>query len=176
MQPVVIELNLETVRLLGGRGILAIYGDARHRQTLIEAGIETAAALALTSSDSEGIAETIRYARELNPRIRIIARTTYAFETAAIRRDGVDAAFSSEGEVALAMTEFLLGQLGTTAEQVDRYRDRLRADFLGSNPKIEFWPGLSGGEEAGPDLIAGAVPRGPDESGQGHDARHASED
>ena len=39
--------------------------------------------------------------------------------------------FSSEAEVALAMTEFLLVHLGATAEQIDRQRDWIRHEVLG---------------------------------------------
>ena len=41
-QPVVIELNLQTVRELAGEGIAAVYGDAVHRQTLEQAGLRDA--------------------------------------------------------------------------------------------------------------------------------------
>ena len=51
---------------------------------------------------------------------------------AGIRDAGADIVFSGEGEVALAMTEFLLRQLGATAEQIDRERERIRSDLFGS--------------------------------------------
>ena len=84
-----------------------------------------------------GISETIRWARELNPRIRIIARSAYLREEAELRRAGADLVFSGEGEVALAMTESLLRQLGATAEQIDRERDRIHAEYQGGRREME---------------------------------------
>ena len=49
----------------------------------------------------------------------------------ALRRAGADVVFTGEGEVALTMTEFLLRQLGATPEQIDREKERLRADLIG---------------------------------------------
>jgi CPA2 family monovalent cation:H+ antiporter-2 len=48
-----------------------------------------------------------------------------------MRRAGADVVFSGEGEVALAMTEFMLRQLGATPEQMDRERDRIRHELFG---------------------------------------------
>ena len=38
------------------------------------------------------------------------------------------------------MTEFLLRQLGATAEQVDRERARIRSEFFGGSPDGELLP------------------------------------
>ncbi len=132
VEPVVIELNLETVRKLGIEGIRAVYGDATHRETLEQAGARDAVGLVLSSTNMDRCAETIRLARELNPTILIVARSNYLRELPALRDAGADIVFSGEGEVALAMTEFLLRQLGATAEQIDRERERIRSDLFGS--------------------------------------------
>jgi CPA2 family monovalent cation:H+ antiporter-2 len=131
LDPAVIELNLQTVRQLNTQGIRAVYGDAASLQTLVSAGVAQAVVLILSSADARGITEIIRLARELNPQIRIIARTTYVDEVAKLRRAGTDAVFSSEAEVALALTEFVLVHLGATAEQLDRQRQRIRSELLG---------------------------------------------
>lgn len=136
LQPVVIELNLQTVRNLAEEGQPAIYGDARQRLILVDAGIEDATALILGASDSGEMPEIIRAARELNPRLRIIVRTAYLRQGEELRRAGADAVFSDEGEVALAMTEFLLGRLGARAEQVDREKERIRVEILGGSPEM----------------------------------------
>ncbi len=52
---------------------------------------------------------------------------------AALQNSGADAVFSEEGEIALAMTESVLQQLGATAEQIDRERARLREDLFASS-------------------------------------------
>jgi CPA2 family monovalent cation:H+ antiporter-2 len=145
-EPVIIELNVETVRELVAGGHRAVYGDATHSQTLKEAGLADAVALVLSSSSVRGASEAIRAARELNPRLVIFSRTNYLSEMQALRAAGADAVFSGEGEVALAMTEFLLRQFGATPDQIDCERARIRSEYIGS-PEGESlsddraWPG-----------------------------------
>ena len=132
-EPVIIELNANTVRELTSGGIRAIYGDATHRDTLEQAGLENAVALILSSSNMYGTREVMRIARELNPKLVIFARSGYLAELPELRNAGADIVFAGEGEVALAMTEFLLRQLGATPEQVDRERARIRSEFFGGS-------------------------------------------
>jgi CPA2 family monovalent cation:H+ antiporter-2 len=125
---------METVRRLNAEGIAAVYGDASRAETLKGAGIEQARSLILSASDMNNSEEVIRVARDLNPKVRILARAVYARQLPALRRAGADAVFSAEGEVALAMTEAILRGLGATPEQVDRERERVHADLFG--PKV----------------------------------------
>jgi len=129
IEPVIIELNLDTIRELRKNGIRSVYGDASRHETLKEAGIEGAVALILSSAGMQGSEETIREARDLNPDFRIIARATHLRDIPALRKVGADAVFSGEGEVALNMTELILRQLGATHEQIDRERERIRSEF-----------------------------------------------
>jgi len=131
IDPVIVELNLQTVRQLQSGGVAAVYGDATHRETLTGAGIETAAALILTSAGMQGGEEVIRLSRDINPGLRIIARAAYLRDMPPLRRAGADAVFSGEGEVALNMTEHMLRKLGATDEQLDRERQRVRSELSG---------------------------------------------
>jgi monovalent cation:H+ antiporter-2, CPA2 family len=131
IDPVIVEMNLHTVRHLQKEGIAAIYRDASHQETLKGAGVETAVALILTSAGMQGSEEVIRVPRGLNPKLRIIARAAYLRDIPALRRAGADAVFSGEGEIALNMTEHMLRKLGATDEQIDRERERVRAELSG---------------------------------------------
>ena len=131
IDPVVVEMNLHTVRHLQTEGVAAIYGDASLQETLKEAGVETAVALILTSAGMQGTEEVIRVSRGLNPNLRIFARAAYLRDIPALRRAGADAVFSGEGEIALNMTEQMLRKLGATDEQIDRERERVRSELLG---------------------------------------------
>ncbi|MBL8793424.1 MAG: cation:proton antiporter [Planctomycetia bacterium] len=131
IEPTIVELNLKTVHRLREQGYRAVYGDATHKETIQEAGVQRAVALILSSSGMHASEEAIRLAREANPRIRVLARSAYLREAAVLRRAGADTVFAAEGEVALAMTELLLRQLGATAEQIDRERERIRTDLFG---------------------------------------------
>ena len=138
LQTVIIELNLDTVQKLLAAGQTAIYGDATQREILHLAGIEHARGLVIAASGVPA-ADIVQAARELNPRIRIITRTNYLAETAALRQAGADASFASEGEIALSMASFLMAQLGATEEQITRERERVRKDLFpgGSNPRMD---------------------------------------
>jgi CPA2 family monovalent cation:H+ antiporter-2 len=131
IESTIVELNMETVRRLNAEGVAAVYGDASRPETLKGAGVEQARSLILSASGMNNSEEVIRVARELNPKVRILARAVYARELPALRRAGADSVFSAEGEVALAMTEEILRGLGATPEQVDRERERVHAELFG---------------------------------------------
>ncbi len=137
VQPTVIDLNLESVRQLRAQGVTAIYGDATHADALEQAGIKRAVVLILSSSETRGSAEVIRQAREFNAKIRVFARTAYLRDVRELRKAGADVTFAAEGEVALTMTEFILRQLGATAEQIDRERYRIRDELFGGPMSTE---------------------------------------
>jgi CPA2 family monovalent cation:H+ antiporter-2 len=133
VDPVVVELNVDTVRALRQDGIAAVYGDATQPVTLEGAGVATAGNLILTSAGMGNSAEVIRAARDLNPRIRVLARAAYLRDLPALRKAGADGVFTGEGEVALALTEAILHRLGATPEQIDRERSRAHNELFGDS-------------------------------------------
>lgn len=132
IQPVVLDMNIDTVKKLTAEGRHAIYGDAVKVEILRHAELESAAGLIISSSTAEA-AGIIKAARELNPNLRILTRANYLAESEALRKAGANAIFSNEGEVALSMADFLMEQLGATDEQIDRERDRVRKDLFNFN-------------------------------------------
>lgn len=135
-EPVVVELNLQTVRKLAAAGMGAVYGDAAHRQTQIEADVPRASVLVLSSADGQGMEETIRLARELNPEIQIVARTSTIAGVSRLRSAGADVVFSSEGEVTLAMTKYLRSRFLLMREPSDRARQHLEIEHLTASPDV----------------------------------------
>jgi CPA2 family monovalent cation:H+ antiporter-2 len=129
VDPTIVELNMDTVRVLRSEGIPAVYGDARHLETLTNAGIATARGLIITVAGMTAVEETIRLARQANPSLQILVRTAYLRERDALRQAGATTVFSGEGEVALALTESVLQRLGATPEQIDRERARVHAEL-----------------------------------------------
>ncbi len=135
VEPVIIEMNLETVRKLRDEGLQAIYGDASHAETLEAAEVSRAISFIISASSMQGSAEAIRWVKEMNPEIRVLARAAYLRDIPALRQAGADVVFAGEGEVALTMTEFILRRLGATPEQIDRERDRIHEELFGQlNP------------------------------------------
>jgi CPA2 family monovalent cation:H+ antiporter-2 len=130
IEPVIIDTNLETTRRVRAEGHRVVFGDASHPDILEAAGIRTAVALIVSGPSSEQASEIIRIARNINPNVRALSRSYYLSETAMMRAAGADEVFSGEGEVALAMTEYILGVLGATPEQMDRERQRVREEVF----------------------------------------------
>jgi CPA2 family monovalent cation:H+ antiporter-2 len=126
----IVEMNLETAQQLREAGLEAFYGDATLQTTLEQARVDAAGTFVLSVSEFRGAEEAIRLAREINPGIHIIARTRYLADIPALRRAGADRVFSGEGEVALAMTEYVLSLLGATPEQIDRERARVHEELF----------------------------------------------
>jgi CPA2 family monovalent cation:H+ antiporter-2 len=131
IEPTVIELNLDTVRQLRTDGVAVVYGDATHSETLRTAGVASAGSVFLTASGMTATEEVVRVARELNPAVRVLVRAAYLSECTRLVAAGADAVFAAEGELALAMSESLLRDLGASPEQIDRERERVRAELSG---------------------------------------------
>jgi CPA2 family monovalent cation:H+ antiporter-2 len=90
------------------------------------AGVQSAGSLIFAGSGTPP-QEVIETARSMNPRLEILARSTYLSDVVAARQAGADFVVSAEAEVAFAMAEHLLRRLGATPDQIDRARDDLRA-------------------------------------------------
>jgi CPA2 family monovalent cation:H+ antiporter-2 len=131
IQPTVIELNMETVRRLREGGTAAVYGDAGRRDVLEAAGVAESRVL-IVSADVPDIREVIRLARDMNAKLRVLARTSHLRDVDMLHRAGAHEVFSGEGEVALALTEAILQRLGATPEQMDRERIRVHDELFGT--------------------------------------------
>jgi CPA2 family monovalent cation:H+ antiporter-2 len=127
----VIELDVEKVRRLRANDLTAVYGDAGHRETLENAGVAAAGSLIISSSALRNPEEVIRLAREINPNIQILARSSYIREMEPLRQAGASVTYAGEAEVALALTETLLRDLGATPEQIDKERARVHLQLFG---------------------------------------------
>ncbi len=129
IEPVVVEMNIETVRALHAAGLPAVHGDASRRDILHHAGVEEAQSLLITASGLDA-REIVAAALDLAPSIRIVSRAGYLSEAEGQRQAGAQAVFSCEGEVALSMAAWLMAALGATDEQIDRERDRVRRELF----------------------------------------------
>jgi monovalent cation:H+ antiporter-2, CPA2 family len=128
--PTIIEMNhgnLSSIRQASFRSVL---GDATHPETLRHAEIEKCSTLILSASSIAGAEELIRMARELNPKINILVRSSYLREREHLLRVGADTVFAGEGETAMALAEHMLRELGATPDQIDRERERLRTEIF----------------------------------------------
>lgn len=112
----IIERNRVTVETQRALGRSIIEGDATVAETLIEAGLNTAAILALTIPDEEAVLKATSLARRLCPEIYIIARTTYASKGMKASQLGADDVIKAEQAVALQFYDKLSSRIRQQAE------------------------------------------------------------
>lgn len=135
---VVIEMNVSTVQRLMKCGIPAMHGDAARRDILKLAGVEQAVSIIITTPAAPA-AEIATMARSLNPKIQVLAHTTYLSVAEALKRslkDDVEV-FSGEHEVALTMFAHLLRSQHATEEQISRELERTRSELAGGRTGAE---------------------------------------
>ena len=135
---VVVEMNIDTVRTLRKAGIPAIHGDAAQHEVLTRAGAGMADALVISSSAMPA-KEILNAARAVRPGIRILVHTAFLRDAMKLHEEAGVAAFSGEGEVALAMSIHLMREFGATEEQMENERRRIRA-ALGEGRKKDSDP------------------------------------
>ncbi len=116
---VVVERNSKTVQIQRELGANIIEGDIREEAILQQAGINTAAVLALTIPDEPAVLEATQIARKINPNIYIVARTMYASAGLQAARLGADEVVQAEYAVALQFYQSFLRKLqaGTVAAE-----------------------------------------------------------
>jgi CPA2 family monovalent cation:H+ antiporter-2 len=121
----VIDLNLDTVRMLHEIGTHALYGDVLRQGTLEEAGIATAGSLIL-SADIEDAAEVIRHARQLNPDLHVIARCAHLRDAQGLRNAGANVVAAGEAEVGVALAEVVTAADQRACQVAAEHRESIR--------------------------------------------------
>ena len=101
---IVAEENRDIVAELRGKGVHAVAGDASEPDVIIQAHVARARILVIATPDAARARRMIGLARQLNPRIKIIARTHGDEEAELLRREGGGATvLMGEHELALSM-------------------------------------------------------------------------
>ncbi|MCY3007713.1 MAG: cation:proton antiporter [Planctomycetota bacterium] len=125
----IIEMNPGSIEPIRAAGHRVVLGDASQIETLKHAGVDKAQSLILSASNIAQSNDLIRMARLLNPSIQILVRSAYVRNCAVLLKNGADYVIAEESEVALAMAETILRNLGATAEQIDQQRAKLRSEL-----------------------------------------------
>jgi len=129
VQPLIIEMNVDTVAELKKQGRRALYGDATRRDLLEQAGLRKASSLIITLPDPAVRIGVIGAAHELNPDLKIITRARYLAEHDSLRAAGAAVVCCDEAGAATGLTRALLGELGRPQEEIDRHVRELRAGW-----------------------------------------------
>jgi CPA2 family monovalent cation:H+ antiporter-2 len=111
VQPVVVDLNVDTISNLVSEGHPAIYGDGSRREILTAAGVGKAKYLLVTVPDLTSAIAIVTTALELNPRIKTLVRSRFLYAKPILEGLGVSAISFEEEEVARAMTEALASEV-----------------------------------------------------------------
>jgi CPA2 family monovalent cation:H+ antiporter-2 len=130
IESVIVDLNLDATRQAREDGHAAVLGDASQAVVLEAARIRNSVALVVSGPAADEAREIIALARRMNSGLRVLARSYYLRDSETMKRAGADVVFSGEGEVALAMTEHVLRELGATPEQIDQERQHVREEVF----------------------------------------------
>ncbi len=104
---VIIDSNREKVDALRDSGAHAIAGDATHPDTLQEAAISKAVALAVAIPDPFAARRIVEEARLLNPNLKILVRAHNDEEMDYFYEQNIDLALTGPREIGRRMVEYL---------------------------------------------------------------------
>ena len=126
VEPVVVDLNVDTVANLLAMGKLAVYGDAAQREILAAAGVANAKYLLLTIPDLQTRTVIVLVARQLNPDLKIFVRARYLEERAWLEEIGATEVCFEEAEAAIGLASLLLREVGADEDRIRLERRRIR--------------------------------------------------
>jgi CPA2 family monovalent cation:H+ antiporter-2 len=131
LRPVVVDLNLDTVRSLAQSGQLAVYGDATQRDILEAAGIKNAKYLLVTIPEVLTRTVVILAAKDQNPELRIFVRARYLQERAWLEEVGATGVVTEEAETAIGLAALLLREVGADEQRVREEIRRIKEELRG---------------------------------------------
>lgn len=105
MEPLIIDMNMETVTALTKQGKLAIYGDVSREEILKAAGIEQAACFILTIPNAITAAAASVAAKNLNKAVEIFARSRFLYDRNVLRKAGATHIVFEEEAVAASLAK-----------------------------------------------------------------------
>ncbi len=129
VETVVVDLNIDAVRVLSDAGQLAIYGDAGRGDILEAAGIVNARYLLVTMPDLLTRTGVIIAARELNPEIRVFVRARYIQERAWLEEVGATDICTDEAESARGLATLLLREVGADEARIQKEMMIIQENF-----------------------------------------------
>lgn len=126
-QCLVIEQNPQRIRALRDHGVPYLFGDAANRVLLEHAKLRYARALAITFPDDAAAETVARVARDLSPRLDVIARVHSAVYARRLRRAGAAEVVRPEFEAALEFARHVLHRYGLSGPEIQALLSDWRA-------------------------------------------------
>ena len=125
---VIIEMNADTVRNERAKGEPILYGDATQEALLEHANIKEARAVVIAVYDPVATRHIVQSARELNPKVHVIARTRFISEVESLYALGADEVIPAEFETAVEIFVRVLVQYLIPQNEIERFVAEVRAD------------------------------------------------
>jgi monovalent cation:H+ antiporter-2, CPA2 family len=111
LEPLVIDINIDTVLALQAEGKKALYGDAAHADILREAGIRKTSFMVVSLPDGTANVAIVQQAKNLHPDLVVLARARYLAHGGALEEAGASAVSYDEAEAATALALVLKAHL-----------------------------------------------------------------
>ncbi len=124
----VVEVDAERIEELNRRSIPTVYGDAANSEVLMHVGLNRARALVVAGPDEAASELVVAAARDLAPKIPIIARAATEDGIQRLAVLGAQYVIHPELEGGLEIVRHTLLQLGFPPQEIQRYTDAVRQD------------------------------------------------
>ena len=124
----VVDADSTRIEELTQQGAQALYGDAANSEVLTHAGLSQARALVVAGPDESSSELVVAAARDLAPKLPIIARATTTEGVRQLTRLGAQHVIHPELEGGLEIVRYTLLQLGFPLHEIYRYKDAVRRD------------------------------------------------
>ncbi len=123
---VVLEINAGIIEDLESGDVPYIYGDALSRESLERANLREASCLVLTIPDPVAAITIIRFVRQANPDISIIARAHRTEDIEVFRAAGANAVVQPEFESSIEITRLALLSLNLSNPEIHKALSDIR--------------------------------------------------
>jgi CPA2 family monovalent cation:H+ antiporter-2 len=124
----VIEADAEQIDALNKRKIPTLFGDAANSEVLMHASLEKARILVITVQSESASSLIITTAKNLNPRLSIIARASSQEGVRVLAKLGAQHTVQAELEEGLELISHALISLGFPLKEVHDYAESVRHD------------------------------------------------
>jgi len=124
----VVDSDAGQIKKLNRRGIRSLYGDAANSEIIKFADLKNASLLVITLPDETAASMVIAAAREINPDLKIISRTSTVEGIRYLLDRGANHIVYPELEGGLEIIYHSLLQLGFPLREVHKYSEAIRHD------------------------------------------------
>ncbi len=124
----IIELAPDLARLAVADGEPVLFGDATRREILEHAGVATARVVVYAISDRAGLLASVALARQIQPGVRIVARTRRIEEIEPLHAAGADEVVAEEFESSIELFTRVLARFHVPRNVVEAEEKLLRGD------------------------------------------------